>query len=386
MIQRVQIDGVELPRLYIVENNEDMRIAKENGIPYIKWNDGIESLIKILLRPTLEKMFPHIDWYAVLGHKRVMRTKIYEVSHVREPRDPSTINHADYDYDKMIKSQMAHDPSKFIIETEDDEIPEEFADIATGDRSFSDDHEHDRYGENTYMHSYSIEQYIGDLSSSVDIDVLQRLALLPKFVGDVSDCIRVNISNSMHWTEGYNKKLGVPVGKFNNSKQLPNLIILDISASIPRGISATMITLIDTMRNQCDADLIITSRRSGYYPMGTELPSPDTIKQYYGTGNEGVEFASILEKHIAGREFGHVISFGDNDNPIKAYKWGWTEPEQFGMGCSFSPKMMGTKVHKVHHYHTRYKNKETGYAMWVKDCCPDVDMEFDTSWARCMKD
>lgn len=386
MIQRVQIDGVELPRLYIVENNEDMRIAKENGIPYIKWNDGIESLIKILLRPTLEKMFPHIDWYAVLGHKRVMRTKIYEVSHVQEPRDPSTINHADYDYDKMIKSQMAHDPSKFIIETEDDEIPEELADIATGDRSFSDDHEHDRYGENTYMHSYSIEQYIGDLSSSVDIDVLQRLALLPKFVGDVSDCIRVNISNSMHWTEGYNKKLGVPVGKFNNSKQLPNLIILDISASIPRGISATMITLIDTMRNQCDADLIITSRRSGYYPMGTELPSPDTIKQYYGTGNEGVEFASILEKHIAGREFGHVISFGDNDNPIEAYKWGWTEPEQFGMGCSFSPKMMGTKVHKVHHYHTRYKNKETGYAMWVKDCCPDVDMEFDTSWARCMKD
>lgn len=386
MIQRVQIDGVELPRLYIVENNEDMRIAKENGIPYIKWNDGIESLIKILLRPTLEKMFPHIDWYAVLGHKRVMRTKIYEVSHVREPRDPSTINHADYDYDKMIKSQLAHDPSKFIIETEDDEIPEEFADIATGDRSFSDDHEHDRYGENTYMHSYSIEQYIGDLSSSVDIDVLQRLALLPKFVGDVSDCIRVNISNSMHWTEGYNKKLGVPVGRFDNSKQLPNLIILDISASIPRGISATMITLIDTMRNQCDADLIITSRRSGYYPMGTELPSPDTIKQYYGTGNEGVEFASILEKHIAGREFGHVISFGDNDNPIDAYKWGWTEPEQFGMGCSFSPKMMGTKVHKVHHYHTYYRNKETGYAMWVKDCCPDVDMEFDTSWARCMKD
>lgn len=386
MIQRVKIDGVELPRLYIVENNEDMRIAKENGIPYIKWNDGIESLIKILLRPTLEKMFPHIDWYAVLGRKRVMRTKIYEVSHMREPRDPSTINHADYDYDKMIKSQLAHDPSKFIIETEDDEIPEEFADIATGDRSFSDDHEHDRYDENTYMHSYSIEQYIGDLSSSVDIDVLQRLALLPKFVGDVSDCIRVNLSNSMHWTEGYNKKLGVPVGKFDNSKQLPNLIILDISASIPRGISATMITLIDTMRNQCDADLIITSRRSGYYPMGTELPSPDTIKQYYGTGNEGAEFASILEKHIAGREFGHVISFGDNDNPIDAYKWGWTEPEQFGMDCSFSPKMMGTKVHKVHHYHTCYRNKETGYAMWVKDCCPDVDMEFDTNWARCMKD
>lgn len=385
MIQRVQIDGVELPRLYIVENNEDMRIAKENGIPYIKWNGGIESLVKILLRPTLEKMFPHIDWYVVLGRKRVMRTKIYEVSHVREPRDPSTIDHANYDYDKMIKSQLAHDPSKFIIETEDDEIPEELADIATGDRSFSDDHEHDRYGENTYVHSYSIEQYIGDLSSSVDIDVLQRLALLPKFVGDVSDCIRVNLSNSMHWTEGYNKKLGVPVGKFDNSKQLPNLIILDISASIPRGISATMITLIDTMRNQCDADLIITSRRSGYYPMGTELPSPDTIKQYYGTGNEGVEFASILEKHIAGREFGHVISFGDNDNPIEAYKWGWTEPEQFGMGCSFSPKMMGTKVHKVHHYHTCYGNKETGYAMWVKDCCPDVDMEFDTSWARCMK-
>lgn len=386
MIQRVQIDGVELPRLYIVENNEDIRIAKENGIPYIKWNNGIESLVKILLRPTLEKMFPHIDWVKVLGRKHAMRTLIYEVENVEKPRDPATVKRADYDYEKMIKSQLAHDPSKLIIEADEDEVPEELADIAVDDRSFSDEHYNKGYGESTYVHSYSIEQYVGDLSSSVDIEVLQRLALLPKFVGDVSDCIRVNLSNSMHWTEGYNKKLGVPVGRFGNARQLPNLIILDISASIPRGISATMITLIDTMRSQCDADLIITSRRSGYYPMGSELPSPDTIKQYYGTGNEGVEFASILEKHIAGREFGHVISFGDNDNPVSAYDWGWADPKKFGMGGRFNPKMMGTKVHKVHHYHTFRNNKETGYARWVRDCCPDVEMEFDTSWAQCMKD
>ena len=385
MIQRVHVDGVNLPRLYIVENNEDVRIAKENGIPYIKWNDGVESLVKVLLRPTLEKMFPHIKWSEVLGRKKVMRTKIYMVKGDDDPAKPKKVEPAGYDREKMIESQMAHDSSSLILESDDDGEVEEIANVARNERGFSNNHMASRYDEGVYTAAYSIEQYIGDLSSSVDIEVLQRLFLLPKFVGDVSDCIRTNISNSMYWSEGFNKKLGVPIGNFGNSRQLPNLIILDISGSIPRGISATMITLIDTMRTQCDADLIITASRSGYYPMGSELPAPNTIRQYYHAGNEGVEFASILEKHIAGREFGHVISFGDNDNPCEAYHYGWTQYQDCDMPNNYGPNLIGTKVHKVHHYHT-FRHEETGYARWVRECCPDVDMEFDTSWAKCMID
>jgi hypothetical protein len=168
----------------------------------------------------------------------------------------------------------------------------------------------------------------------------------------------------MRWTEGYNKKLGYPLGRFNCKAELPNLLIIDISASIPDGIAATMLTLADTLRSQCNAELIITSKRSGYYPEGAELPKPQTLRDYYGRGNEASEFYGILKRYIAGREFGHVISFGDYDSP------GWF--------CSL-PNLINTKVHAVHHYHTEEKI-ETGYAKWVKYCCPDVEQHFDNSW------
>ena len=371
MLQRVSINGLQLPRLYIAENQQDVMVARQSGIPYIRWKWGQEELIKQLLRPVIEKMFPGISWNKVLGKKKPVRSQVIMVSGY-EADEPVKHEVADIDSNAMLEAQLEYDEvvDDFDHETQ---LPDEngeytrMVDVANSPRDCIGGQVEPDY-EEFHVDRMSIQQYVGDLSSSVDIDVLQKLGMMPKFLGDITDCIKHNISQSMRWTEGYTKKLGYPLGKFSCKAELPNLVIIDVSASIPDGIAATMLTLADTLRSQCNAELIITSRRSGYYPVGAELPKPQTLRDYYGRSNESVEFLGILQKHIAGREFGHVISFGDYDNP----------------GIPSDIDLKGTKVHVVHHYHTYADDTETGYARWVKECCPTVQQEFDTSWCNIM--
>lgn len=387
MLQRVAIEGIKFPRLYIAENAQDVEMARANGIPYVRWKYGQEQLVRQLLRPALEKMFPGINWNAVLGRKRKVKSEVVICQgNIHE----ETIDVADHDNDAMLASQDEYDDIVDWLNhdsqepNEDDEYIREVP-VAESRRDCVSDQGGGCYNIDAFTEDrLAIEDYVGDLSSCVDIDALQKLGLLPAFVGDVTDCIKKNLSQSMRWTEGYTKKLGYPLGKFNCKAELPNLLIIDVSASIPDGIAATMLTLADTLRSQCNAELIITSRRSGYYPVGSELPKPQTLRDYYGRSNESAEFFAILEKYVAGREFGHVISFGDNDCPgsiTKAYDWHTNR--------NVSVAMTNTKVHMVHHYHVGGSwidnDIPTGYAKWVTECCPSADQVFDTSWAKVMK-
>ena len=366
MIQRVKVDGIEFPQLYIAEDSEDVEFCRRNGIPYVKWRHGMNALIKQLLRPAIEKLFPGLDWNKILGKRKKTSSKVILCPGCEAIGE---YDMADYDKDAMLKLQHEYDEHvenihKFISTPDTGEVYEREVPIAEDYQDCPSDGS--VFGGSFKPDEIPLADYVGDLSSSVNIEVLQSLGMLPKFVGDITDCIKLNLSNNMRWSEGYTKKLGVPLGNFKSPGVLPNLIILDISASIPDGIAATMITLIDTLREQCNAELIITSKRSGYYPIGSELPKPQTIRDYYGRSNEGSEFMRILDKYIKGREFGHVISFGDNDNP--------------GSWCrNYNLDLTNTKVHAVHHYHTYYYEQATGYALWANNCNPD-EITYDISW------
>lgn len=382
MLQRVTIDGIELPRLYIAENKKDADLAMSKGIPFVRWTKGQDMLIKILLRPVLERMFPHIKWSKMLGPRRRFRTEV-TISEATDAID----NQADED----LKLGMPEQDRKSIeiddtIDEDDIEYPDvcmdedgmlvEHSDASSNERLF-DGSGHQM----TLTHNLDLEDYVGDLSSCVDLEVLQRLKLMPAFIGDILDCIKINIGSGMRWREGYNKRLGIPVGRFNSPGQLPNLIILDVSGSIPRGISATMISLIDTLRTQLSADLIITSSNSRYYPMGSELPDPQRIRDMFGYGNESVEFFEILSMYMRGRHYGHVFSFGDNDTP-------------FYDNTALRPNLEGTIVEHVHHYHTgtAYRNFQndnslkTGYAKWCHMLASQPLEDYDTSWCTVIRD
>lgn len=369
MLQRVTIPGIDFPRLYIAENKADVKVAIDNGIPFIRWSRGKDELIKTLLRPVLKKMFPDIKWDIVLGAKRRFRTKLYVESYdkidveeeldIDEPHEPKST-----DDDVAIK-----DDSPSFAE-EDDGTITEAADAAEGERLFTGGG-----GCHLELRKLSIDEYVGDLSSCVNLEVLQSLHLMPQFIGDILDCIKVNIGNGIRWREGYNKRLGIPVGRYDAAHQLPNLIILDVSGSIPRGISATMILLIDTLRSELSADLIITSSISRFYPMGSELPDPDDIRCQFGYGNEAAQFNGILEEHIKNRHYGHVFSFGDNDTPL------FYSPRR--------PVLEGTIVEHVHHYHTGLgfspDGTKTGYAKWCDYLSKQPSQDFDTSWCEVIR-
>ena len=374
MLRRVSIEGVKLDRLYLADTHADFKRALDNGLPVVKWKGSMEDFIVVLLRPTLEKKFPGIDWDKVLGKKRRFRSIVYYPQGYDEDGAGET---ALYDAEAMLDSQLAYDKKVNLLDHSYGKDDHRMVDIAQSSRACIADRSADGY-DSAKPDFMELHQFVGDLSSKVDVDALMKLGLLPQFIGDIVDCIRTNLSTSMRWTEGYTKKLGYPLGKTNRNKQLPNLIIIDCSHSIPDGIAATMLAIADTLREKCNADLIITSARSGYYPAGCELPSPQALRDYYGRSNESAEFFAILDKYIAGREWGHVFSFGDYDHPGDI-----DGTRDWQTGKTVSAKMTGTKVHAVHHFHT-FAMDRTGYASWVRKVCPTADETFNTEWCEVM--
>lgn len=355
MLQRVRIDGVELPRLYIAENKQDAELAIANGLPFVRWKQGQDALIRILLRPTLERMFPGILWNKVLGPRRRTDIKI------------EYCDAQDQDFNGELNADTDLEENEDVEITDVD--PDPGCSISTSTRVFSCDEQ-----ANLVYDKLSLEEYVGDLSSCVNIEVLQRLKLMPSFIGDILENIRRNVTASVYWNEGYNKKHGACLGNYNRAGQLPNLIILDVSGSIPRSISATMLCLIDTLRTQCNADLIITSSTSRFYPAGSELPSPDELRRYFGYANESTQFFRCLQNNVRGKHYGHVISFGDNDTP---------EYQKL-------PPMQGTQVEAVHHYFVKsYCSSQgrfkTGYAKWCHALASEPRQEYNTDWCSVMR-
>ena len=384
MLQRVMMDGIELPRLYIAENKSDAELAKSKGIPFIRWTQGQDMLIKMLLRPVLERMFPHIKWDSVLGRRRRFRTQVevYEHKEIESPELLDVVDDLEDHTEEELEEELPVGSGVELERTEvtdEDDVIVETADHTEYERVFNTSVSNDMV-----VHQLDIQDYVGDMSSCVNIDVLQRLRLMPAFIGNILDCVKLNIGSGMYWSEGYNKRRDLAVGRYDSSRQKPNLIILDVSGSIPRGISATMISLIDTLRTQLSADLIITSSRSEFYPMGCELPSPQEIRDRFGYSNESYDFFYVLTKHIKGRHYGHVFSFGDNDTP---------DYLQFKKDTQFS--LEGTTVEHVHHYHTgkyvQYNSEfggdlKTGYAKWCHMLGRAPLEDYDTSWCKVIRE
>ena len=355
---QLTIPGIPLPKLYVVSTNSDIELCRSNSLPFIIWRGKRENLIKLVMYPYLVKMFPEIKWRQVLGITPAQRQLFVE--------DPGgyTIEFGEVD--------IEHD-----LAGEDDDP--NVSSIAEDYRTFDGTCHNEEANR-------SLDAWVGDLSSYVNIETLQELNLLPAFMGEIADAIRKNIGQAMAWHSGYNKKTRMYEGNWKDEGVLPNLIILDISGSIPRGIAATMISLIETLRDNCEAELIITASHSQYWAANEPLPDPKQIRAMFGYGNESYDFMNILEQKIAGREFGHVISFGDNDSPIMYEAWSRREHPDQEHYEDFIKKMSSTRVHALHNYHTKYADTCTGYLKWAKEICPDAEWHSSSDWCKIMKE
>lgn len=332
-MKQLQIGVPNFPDIFVCRNKEDIALAKQHGLPYLVWeSDDYDKLVKLVLYHLVCKLFPEIDWATAWN---------------LTPHD----------------LEWCEDGNIICYDGSD-----------TGE-----------------IHEFNINDYLVTKRAKVNIEQLEALHLLPKFIGDIIDCIRVNITDYT-WHDGLNKKTGIWMGNYIPQDEVRNLIILDVSYSIPVGISSVMLKLIDTLRHQCEADLIVTGRTSYFWSIEEELPTPQEIRDKVPRSNESEMFCNILKNNIAGKHWGHIISFGDDDTPywgdiilamnnmarkpdwwIDSYKYTYQE---------FKDAMQGTEIDMVHHYHTHSRNTRTGYAKWTAEFKPKE--VFDTSWCSIM--
>lgn len=319
MLRKITYKGVSLPRLYLAEDEADIQLAKNNGLPYIASTLTMDKVVRLILMP-----------YA---------SEVFGVS----MRDLSLM-------DKIV-----HVPSERIAHRIDgtQELIEPEADCLHDDYNLAGDD-----GAPAEARSYYVDWDLIDLAErsnyEVDPRVLEELDLLPAFVGDIATCIRRNLTNTK-WTEGYNKKRKAAIGKMKAQTQLPNLILIDVSGSIPSGISIMMLGLANTLRHQCNAELVIHSDNAQWFDMSEELPDPEKLRSMFGYCNESTKFAKVMTKHVYGREFSHIIAFGDFDSFHVDYVDEINDDRL----------MAKTKCHHLHNYFV-FKDKDSSYCQAVR--------------------
>ena len=373
MIRKLEIANIPLPTMYVVDNEADALQCRNHGIPYIIWHDGYELLVKLVMYPTLKKMFPGINW-----HKFLKLPSYHEVPTVSRPvfktYDGEGVAHfaeKDYDLDK-----------DFVANWQADAL-EQVKDLKDRTKFSNDTGEHVQNDRVFRESSFTVEEEplsiaLGNFAEFVNIKELQQMNLMPKWLGEINDLISRNLED-VYWQEGWNKKLGFPAGNYVSTDHAPNLIIVDVSASIPEGVASTMLSLIETLREQANADVIITGKTSGWYPKDKPMPSPYKLRKLHKRGNEGAMFNAILNEHVLGREWGNVIAFGDNDNPEYFF-----DVHKFG----YMTNGYSTKIHAIWSYHTRhYEDGEqpiVGYARWAKHVSPNAVVTHNSSWVDVM--
>lgn len=363
---QLKIGSIPLPKVYVCENRSDASKARSMGIPYIikpnGWDD--EMLIKAVLYNTLCKMFPYIDWdMRLFGSRR--RTKLPVVKVAAEYRE-----NPGFDTDGYVTEEM--------------QVSDGYRMTAGG---FGED------GDTSWQNN-SLEDFFGDFGSYVNLEELQQLKILPTWMDDIANAIKMNF-NSMSYWDGYNKKLGLCTGYYSYGTDAPNLIILDVSGSIPGGVAYTMITLIDTLRHQANADLIITSGRSKFWAANEELPTPKELKGLVGGCNEARQFYEILRTKVLGKHWGNVIIFGDYDAPTERrcfVDWVRDSGENYYDACARAEimaeeeaikdeELQTTRVDHIMAFHT-YAYDIPGYGLWAKQASPNAKIDINTEWTE----
>nr|UVM90718.1 MAG: hypothetical protein [Bacteriophage sp.] len=370
-MHRLKLGTLKLPEVYVCKNQEAVDTCRTSGIPYIKWFYGTDTdLILSIMLPALEKAMPGVDWY------RMCRSKGGRIREVTVITPPPVGYAVENDSEWNINTESISSPEPTDIDEFDPvgvDVDEDFDEVETdsanvlrrcgGDAS-------PRQEENI-----SIEDFLGSSLSKVDPEIISEMGLMPKFLGEIEENIRYNIMQSLKFRDSYNKKLGCCVGNFDNELPSSNLLILDVSASIPWGVADTLLKMVDTMREQANADLIVHAAHSVWFAKGDKLPSPGKLRRMCPRGQEAQEFSKIIKEHVCGRSFDNVISFGDYDAPWCGYD------DVINTAVKENPPSVG----KLWCYHV-YAKDRTGFTQWVDVCSPNCEKEYKTGWAKCMKE
>jgi hypothetical protein len=189
------------------------------------------------------------------------------------------------------------------------------------------------------------DQYI------VNFDKLSELKVVPKWLNDLKASIETNIIDEVTFDPtAFSKQLGMNVGYGTIKHNMKNLLILDVSGSIPSAIVKTITLMAKMMSKRFYADVMITSGRTELIDY-EKVPETDFVKlaRHFGGNNEGEMYNKIIKEN---KEYNTVICFGDDDSPTR---FGGKE----GAECNF-------KVETLYSLHTTSKERLAGYCKAFK--------------------
>ena len=173
----------------------------------------------------------------------------------------------------------------------------------------------DEEDELTPMTTTMFRQFIKDTTAYVDITKLKALNVFPIWLDTIEDAVHTNIHNFAVFNPNmYNKKLDGMYGSLELVSPGKNLIIIDISGSIPRGVSSTCLALSKHLAETFYADVMITGSKTTLYSYENlgDL-NIDTIYEENGMSNEGSMYQDLVSSDE--RYYQTAIVFGDHDRP-----------------------------------------------------------------------
>jgi hypothetical protein len=220
----------------------------------------------------------------------------------------------------------------------------------------------------------------------VDMNIIKELNIFPVWMETLESAISTNIYKFATFDSNmYNKKLDGMYGGMKLNSPPRNLIIIDISGSIPRQVSSTCLVIARNMAESFYADLMITGSKTTLYPYEQihEL-DVNNIFNDNGLDNDRVYFQKLLEGDE--RVYDTLIVFGDQDSP------GWTWRNEFNVGLK---KMMSDqegkdlnkwKVNNIISFHAGhpYMNDDktiAAYGRWFESS----NVKFIHDWVKYLR-
>lgn len=202
------------------------------------------------------------------------------------------------------------------------------------------------------------KKFVKDSSVVVDIQKLKNLKIFPVWMDNVEKAITVNINNfAVYNPLMYNKKLDGMYGALELSSPQKNLLVIDISSSIPKAIGTTFATMSKHLAESFYCDIIFTGRDTIFIPY-EEIYKMDIEEIYniYGNNQECKEFRKIITRDL--KKYNTCIVMGDNHSVCD--KWG---------GEKKISKKDGQKLNKfeINHlicFHTTQEDTVPGFADW----------------------
>lgn len=218
------------------------------------------------------------------------------------------------------------------------------------------------------------DKFIKDSAVYVDIKKIKDLNVFPLWLNKIEEAISTNIHNfAVYNPNMYNKKLEGVYGSLDLVAPDRNLIIIDISGSIPKGVSSTCLALSKNLAESFYADLLITGSKSTLYSY-ENLCELDVERIYdeNGMDNDQVWFKKLVSSEV--KNYKTAIVFGDNHHPGDR----WTNTYNSGtktISDEDGKKLCKWNVDKIISFHTTSSTEIAGYARW-----------FDTKEIERMKD